>query len=82
MKKIELENKIKKILILKRIINKNIKTSEFYNLNIFDNSKIDFVALMTIISEIEIATNKEIKIEFFKIKKNQTIKKILDKLSK
>lgn len=82
MKKIELENKIKKILILKRIINKNIKTSEFYNLNIFDNSKIDSVALMTIISEIEIATNKEIKIEFFKIKKNQTIKKILDKLSK
>ena len=73
---------IKKILLSKRIIKKNIKSKELLNFNIFEYEKIDSLALMTIISELESVSKKNIKLGYFKIKKNQTVKKIIDKIIK
>ena len=44
--------------------------------------KVDSLVLMTIISELESLSKKEINLGYFKIKKNQTVKKIIDKISK
>ena len=82
MKKKELLILLKKILSTKRIIKKNIKPKELLNFNIFDNEKVDSLALMTIISELEIVSKKNINLSYFKIKKNQTVKKIIDKIIK
>lgn len=82
MKKKELLFRIKKILVSKRVIKKNINTKDFLNLNIFDNEKIDSLALATIISELEIISKKNIDLTYFKIKKNQSIKRVLDNLLK
>jgi len=73
---------IKKILSSKRIIKKNIKSKELLNFNIFENEKVDSLALMTIISELESVSKKNINLGYFKIKKNQTVKKIIDKIIK
>lgn len=73
---------IKKILISKRVINKNIKSADLLKINIFENEKVDSLVLMTIISELESLSKKEINLGYFKVKKNQTVKKIIDKISK
>jgi len=82
MKKEKLLLLIKKILLSKRIIKKSIESKELLNFNIFDNEKIDSLALMTIISELESVSKKNIDLGYFKIKKNQTIEKIIDKIIK
>tara|TARA_B100000768_G_C11176899_1_gene331182 strand:- start:103 stop:354 length:252 start_codon:yes stop_codon:yes gene_type:complete len=82
MKKQELLLLIKKILYSKRIIKKSIKSNELLGFNIFDNEKIDSLALMTIISELESVSKKNINLGYFKIKKNQTIEKIINKITK
>ena len=82
MKQKKLLTLLKKILSTKRIIKKNIKPKELLNFNIFDNEKVDSLALMTIISELEIVSKKNINLSYFKIKKNQTVKKIIDKIIK
>ena len=82
MKKQELLLLIKKILYSKRIIKKSIKSKELLNFNIFDNEKIDSLALMTIISELESVSKKNINLGYFKIKKNQTVEKIINKIIK
>ena len=73
---------IKKILISKRVISKNIKSADLLKINIFENEKVDSLVLMTIISELESLSKKEINLGYFKVKKNQTVKKIIDKISK
>ena len=73
---------IKKILISKRVISKNIKTDDLLKINIFENEKVDSLVLMTIISELESLLKKNINLGYFKIKKNQTVKKIIDKIGK
>ena len=82
MKKEKLLLLIKKILLSKRIIKKSIESKELLNFNIFDNEKIDSMALVTIISELESISRKNINLGYFKIKKNQTIEKIIDKIIK
>jgi len=82
MKKKELLSFIKKILFSKRIIKKNIKTKDLLNFNIFENEKIDSLALMTIITELESVLKKNINLGYFKIKKNQTVEKIINKINK
>ena len=82
MKKQELLLLIKKILYSKRIIKKSIKSNELLGFNIFDNEKIDSLALMTIISELESVSKKNINLGYFKIKKNQTVEKIINKIIK
>ena len=72
---------IKKILISKRVIKKNIKSEELLKINIFENEKVDSLVLMSIISELESVSKKNINLGYFKIKKNQTIKKIINKIS-
>ena len=69
MKQKELLLFIKKILSSKRIIKKNIKLPELLKLNIFENEKVDSLALMTIISELETLSKKNINLSYFKIKK-------------
>ena len=51
---------IKKILISKRVISKNIKTDDLLKINIFENEKVDSLVLMTIISELESLSKKNI----------------------
>ena len=82
MRKQKLLLLIKKILSSKRIIKKSIKSKELLNFNIFDNEKIDSLALMTIISELESISKKNINLGYFKIKKNQTVEKIINKIIK
>jgi acyl carrier protein len=82
MKQKELLLFIKKILSSKRIIKKNIKLPELLKLNIFENEKVDSLALMTIISELETLSKKNINLSYFKIKKNQTVEKIINKIVK
>jgi len=82
MKKEKLLLLIKKILLSKRIIKKSIESKELLNFNIFDNEKIDSLALMTIISELESISKKNINLGYFKIKKNQTVEKIINKIIK
>ncbi len=82
MKQKELLLFIKKILSSKRIIKKNIKLPELLKLNIFENEKVDSLALMTIISELETVSKKNINLSYFKIKKNQTVEKIINKIVK
>ena len=82
MKQKELLLFIKKILSSKRIIKKNIKIIELLKLNIFENEKVDSLALMTIISELETVSKKNINLSYFKIKKNQTVEKIINKIAK
>ena len=60
MKKEKLLLLIKKILLSKRIIKKSIESKELLNFNIFDNEKIDSMALVTIISELESISKKNI----------------------
>ena len=72
---------IKKILISKRVIKKNIKSDELLKINIFENEKVDSLVLMSIISELESVSKKNINLGYFKIKKNQTIEKIINKIS-
>ena len=81
MKKKDFLSIIKKILVSKRVINKNIKSDDLLKINIFENEKVDSLVLMTIISELESLSKKEINLGYFKIKKNQTVKKIIDKIS-
>ena len=71
---------IKKILISKRIIKKNIKSEELLKINIFENEKVDSLVLMSIISELESVSKKNINLGYFKIKKNQTVEKIINKI--
>ena len=52
MKKKELLLFIKKILLSKRLIKKNIKKRDLINFNIFENEQIDSLILMTIIAEL------------------------------
>ena len=82
MKQKELLLFIKKILSSKRIIKKNIKLPELLKLNIFENEKVDSLALMTIISELELVSKKQINLSYFKIKKNQTVEKVINKIAK
>ena len=82
MKQKELLLFIKKILSSKRIIKKNIKLPELLKLNIFENEKVDSLALMTIISELETVSKKNINLSYFKIKKNQTVEKLINKIVK
>lgn len=82
MKQKELLLFIKKILSSKRIIKKNIKLHELLKLNIFENEKVDSLALMTIISELETVSKKNINLSYFKIKRNQTVEKIINKIVK
>jgi|TARA_B110000977_G_C10810811_1_gene390199 acyl carrier protein len=82
MKKEKLLLLIKKILLSKRIIKKSIESKELLNFNIFDNEKIDSMALVTIISELESISKKNINLGYFKIKKNQTVEKIINKIIK
>ena len=82
MKQKELLLFIKKILSSKRIIKQNIKLPELLKLNIFENEKVDSLALMTIISELETLSKKNINLSYFKIKKNQTVEKIINKIVK
>ena len=82
MKKKELLSLIKKILLSKRLIKKNIKKKDLINFNIFENEKIDSLILMTIIAELESVSKKNINLGYFKIKKNQTIEKIINKIYK
>tara|TARA_B110000444_G_C18341814_1_gene367630 strand:+ start:257 stop:508 length:252 start_codon:yes stop_codon:yes gene_type:complete len=82
MRKQKLLLLIKKILSSKRIIKKSIKSKELLNFNIFDNEKIDSMALVTIISELESISKKNINLGYFKIKKNQTVEKIINKIIK
>jgi len=82
MKQKELLLFIKKILSSKRIIKKNVKLPELLKLNIFENEKVDSLALMTIISELETVSKKNINLSYFKIKKNQTVEKIINKIVK
>ena len=82
MKKQKLLLLIRKILSSKRIIKKSMKSKELLNFNIFDNEKIDSLALMTIISELESISKKNINLGYFKIKKNQTLDKIINKIIK
>ena len=82
MKQKELLLFIKKILSSKRIIKKNVKLPELLKLNIFENEKVDSLALMTIISELETVSKKNINLSYFKIKKNQTVEKIINKIAK
>tara|TARA_B100000945_G_scaffold54843_1_gene40181 strand:- start:271 stop:516 length:246 start_codon:yes stop_codon:yes gene_type:complete len=72
---------IKKILISKRVIKRNIKSDELLKINIFENEKVDSLVLMSIISELESVSKKNINLGYFKIKKNQTIEKIINKIS-
>ncbi len=72
---------IKKILISKRVIKKNIKSEELLKINIFENEKVDSLVLMSIISELESVSKKNINLGYFKIKKNQTVEKIINKIS-
>tara|TARA_B110000444_G_C18516927_1_gene444863 strand:+ start:86 stop:337 length:252 start_codon:yes stop_codon:yes gene_type:complete len=82
MKQKELLLFIKKILSSKRIIKKNTKLTELLKLNIFENEKVDSLALMTIISELELVSKKNINLSYFKIKKNQTVEKVINKIAK
>ncbi len=82
MKKKELLSLIKKILLSKRLIKKNIKKKDLINFNIFENEKIDSLMLMTIIAELENISKKNINLGYFKIKKNQTVEKIINKIYK
>ena len=82
MKKEKLLLLIKKILLSKKIIKKSIESKELLNFNIFDNEKIDSMALVTIISELESISKKNINLGYFKIKKNQTVEKIINKIIK
>jgi len=52
------------------------------NFNIFENEKIDSLMLMTIIAELENISKKNINLGYFKIKKNQTVEKIINKIYK
>ena len=72
---------IKKILISKRIIKKNIKTDDLLKINIFENEKVDSLVLMSIISELESVSRKNINLGYFKLKKNQTVEKVINKIS-
>lgn len=72
---------IKKILISKRVIKKDIKTDDLLKINIFENEKIDSLVLMSIISELESVSRKNINLGYFKVKKNQTIEKVINKIS-
>ena len=72
---------IKKILISKRVIKRNIKTNDLLKINIFENEKVDSLVLMSIISELESVSKKNINLGYFKIKKNQTVEKIINKIS-
>lgn len=82
MKKKELLSIIKKIFLSKRLIKKNIKKKDLINFNIFENEKIDSLMLMTIIAELESISKKNINPGYFKIKNNQTVKKIINKIYK
>ena len=82
MKKKELLSLIKKILLSKRLIKKNIKKKDLINFNIFENEKIDSLMLITIIAELESVSKKNINPGYFKIKNNQTVKKIINKIYK
>jgi|TARA_B100000959_G_scaffold266652_1_gene309302 acyl carrier protein len=82
MKKKELLSIIKKIFLSKRLIKKNIKKKDLINFNIFENEKIDSLMLMTIIAELENISKKNINLGYFKIKKNQTVEKIINKIYK
>ena len=72
---------IKKILISKRVIKKDIKIDDLLKINIFENEKIDSLVLMSIISELESVSRKNINLGYFKVKKNQTIEKVINKIS-
>ena len=72
---------IKKILISKRVIKKNIKSEELLKINIFENEKVDSLVLMSIISELESVSKKNINLGYFKVKKNQTVEKVINKIS-
>ncbi len=72
---------IKKILISKRVIKKDIKTDDLLKINIFENEKVDSLVLMSIISELESVSRKSINLGYFKVKKNQTIEKVINKIS-
>ena len=72
---------IKKILISKRVIKRNIKTNDLLKINIFENEKVDSLVLMSIISELESVSKKNINIGYFKVKKNQTVEKVINKIS-
>ena len=61
MKKKELLLFIKKILLSKRLIKKNIKKRDLINFNIFENEQIDSLILMTIIAELESVSKKKYK---------------------
>jgi|TARA_B100001964_G_scaffold40343_1_gene44164 acyl carrier protein len=82
MKKKELLSFVKKILLSKRLINKNIKKKDLINFNIFENEKIDSLILMTIIAELESVSKKNLNLAYFRVKKNQTIEKIINKIYK
>ncbi len=72
---------IKKILISKRVIKRNIKTNDLLKINIFENEKVDSLVLMSIISELESVSKKNINLGYFKVKKNQTVEKVINKIS-
>ena len=69
-------------MLSKRLIKKNIKKKDLINFNIFENEKIDSLMLMTIIAELENISKKNINLGYFKIKKNQTVEKIINKIYK
>ena len=61
---------IKKILISKRIIKKNIKTDDLLKINIFENEKVDSLVLMSIISELESVSKKILILDILSKKKS------------
>ena len=71
---------IKKILISKRVIKRSIKTNDLLKINIFENEKVDSLVLMSIISELESVSKKNINLGYFNIKKNQTVEKVINKI--
>ena len=71
---------IKKILISKRVIKRSIKTNDLLKINIFENEKVDSLVLMSIISELESVSKKNINLGYFKVKKNQTVEKVINKI--
>ena len=68
-------------MISKRVIKRNIKTHDLLKINIFENEKVDSLVLMSIISELESVSKKNINLGYFKVKKNQTVEKVINKIS-
>ena len=68
-------------MISKRVIKRNIKTNDLLKINIFENEKVDSLVLMSIISELESVSKKNINLGYFKVKKNQTVEKVINKIS-